>query len=276
MARTLYALFVGIDNYPAGDGLDHSYESASALYNFVCDKRRTNAEWSVQAKILHDKDAKRQHIIRELESLAKAKQGDVCLFYYAGHGSYEPRDHAARTVIKEDKLETILCVDSRTPGILDLADKELAYIIHKIVNKGVHFVAIMDCCNSGNNTREEEYGLKVSTAAPNIRPRKLEEFYGYKESKPNFPVTSKHVQMAACLAEGRAYDGLFTKTLLEVLTNKDKAAKIPHTYDKIMEVVKAKIKTKQTPDLADIDPNLNAELFLKGALKLGQIPIPKP
>lgn len=107
---------------------------------------------------------------------ADSENEDYCLLYYSGHGSYV----FTGKVLTQDgvpvfddyepskELQTLVCVDSRNEGSRDLLDKELGYLITKTFKdkmpvsegqepkKGVHFLAVMDCCHAGSNTRAGE------------------------------------------------------------------------------------------------------------------------
>ncbi|MBC6477926.1 MAG: caspase family protein [Hormoscilla sp. GM7CHS1pb] len=90
-------------------------------------------ETRLQLVKLIDAETTRQKIIDGFTThLCQAGSEDVALFYYAGHGSQgcAPEEHWN---MEPDRLnETIICWDSRTEGVWDLADKELAYLIDKV------------------------------------------------------------------------------------------------------------------------------------------------
>src|ERR1043166_8031341 len=89
MSSTLYALFVGIDNYPP---------SINRLYGCVNDinvihdllQERVADEYYFAPQVLTESQATRSAIIDGFRShLSKAGKGDVALFYFSGHGSQE-------------------------------------------------------------------------------------------------------------------------------------------------------------------------------------------
>lgn len=268
---TLHALLVGIDNYKDSKlQLNNSRKSIDGLKEFLIN--RLNRGWELNPILLKDHDATRSAIIKKLEHFEDMKRGDVYLFHFAGHGSYEWRDPSLKNVFSEEKIETIICHDSRTNGILDLADKELAYLISNIVKKGLHFAAIMDCCNSGDNTKDRDLILegKVNTVPPNINSRKKEQYHGHQ----SMPVVPNHVQMAACLPDELATEGLFTNYLLKALKHSDNRNA---SYTKVMDFVVTQLKNenkKQKPNLINISPELNKLLFLNNAVWLGAVPKP--
>ncbi len=207
----LYALLVGIDDY-AGHPLSGCVNDINAVEEYLNDKLDKKKYQSKIEKLLN-KDATRQTIIDKFEShLCQARQNDVVLFYYCGHGS---REEAAEEFYEwePDKMfETIVCYDSRqTLGdgteVRDLADKEMRYLISKVAKNQPHILVVYDCCHSGSGTRgEPEEGSRSFPI--DVRPsRKYEDFLFAKdkEIKQNylkqgkFP-EGKHVFMAACLS----------------------------------------------------------------------------
>lgn len=108
--------------------------------------------------LLTDADATRDGILRAMVErlVTPAREGDACLFYYAGHGSRVPN----RLSPEADGLdETRVPHDSRK-GIPDIRDKELARIFNDILDKGARLTAIFDSCHSASAAR----GLPVQRA----------------------------------------------------------------------------------------------------------------
>lgn len=81
--------------------------------------------------------------------ITDAAPGDVCLFYYSGHGS-QVRNTRGGELDQED--ESIVPADSNQ-GAFDIRDKELARLFLEALKKGVTLTVILDSCHSGSAGR---------------------------------------------------------------------------------------------------------------------------
>lgn len=229
MANRVYGLLVGINDYPSEVGklagclndVDHfhSYLSGSV----------PKADLAVE--VLKDADATRANIIKMFRShLGKAKEGDVAVFHYCGHGARWASAGAFKEFYADGKDEGLVCIDSRLPGGFDLADKELAVLITGLAKNNPHLAVVLDCCHSGSGTRGVDAfrGLKARLTHEVATERPLESYLdGYyaslKSSKQPLSIpTSKHILLAACertelAQESPDRSGVFTSTLIEVL-----------------------------------------------------------
>ncbi len=171
---------------------------------------------------------------KAFDHLARARDKDICIFYYSGHGSYSPAPEVFSQSQPGKKNQTLVCCDSRS-GARDLIDKELAYLLYKTLRDkpDVHCLVIMDCCHSGSNTR----GLQKKSEAVSFRHQPasnklpaFEDYLGYKENfytreengQVSFPI-ARYVQMGACRENEKAMDsyagGLFSENLARYLNN---------------------------------------------------------
>lgn len=260
---TLHALFVGIDEHP-DNPLKDAVHNAQSLHGFIDKNLKPNWKRNILPP-LYNKAATRDNIIKRLENIQPIAADDVCLFYFAGHGSQEKAPVGSGET--DGMLETIICYDSRRmkDGSYshEIADKELAQIITKMTQNKGHLLAIMDCCHSGDNTRIEKTGPAVSTLPFNMTARSLDAFYGYNGNvKDYFSAKPNHTQLGACAANQLAIDGVFTPILIKILSN----AKVTMTYGKVFEALKKEVSgvvRSQTPSLSTANSDL---LFLKGAI----------
>lgn len=215
--------------------------------------------------------------------LKQAKDGDICLLYYSGHGSQvdapEPFWHS-----KPDRQnETLVCVDSRdpaNPGARDLVDKELAYLIWgALEGKNVHCLVIMDCCHSGNNMRalvESDDAITyrfISSARNNVPLEKYlgfdKGFYELTDGKANIKI-ARYVHLAAARDSEKAQEtktgGLFTSKLTEVLRSGGTAK----SYREIMQGLTIDVRNRaeqQNPvPFATIDADLDQQFLGKKLL----------
>jgi len=233
MNTTYYSLHIGVNKYhpesevPPLSGCENDVD---ALQSFLEDLLPTN---HLRSKKLIDKDANYRNIIEHFgeKHLLNAKDGDVVIVQYSGHGAREKAAPEFDDHFPEGFSESLVCYDSRTSEGFDLADKELAVLIDRISSKGVHVVLIMDCCHSGSISREinpeEDPKIKKRQFLANLETRPYDSYLdGYFSKKyPNgkglsIP-TSKHISLAGCRKTETALEidgkGFFTTNLLKVL-----------------------------------------------------------
>lgn len=294
--KTLYASFIGINAYPtnklyacvhdvlkmdqflrkftAQQGLDQfTYAPAYWLAPHNEDvpqlaeyqAKVPDFKWAVPT-YAHIKDQKQGPFAH----LKDAKPGDICLFFYSGHGSYVEAPEVFWGDKSNRRNETIVCVDSRSnPEARDLIDKEMAYLIWdalsdsndpKKLKEDVHCLVIMDCCHSGSNFRDDEIDPKKirfrnESAAKNRV--KAEEYLGWKEGffeldgegKAKFPI-APYVHLAAARDDEKALEtndgGLFSTCLLKQL----EAGGTGRTYRDLMSSLSVEVRNradKQNP-----------------------------
>ena len=167
--------------------------------------------------------------------LKKAENEDICFLYYSGHGSQTDEPEVFWHTKPDRQNETIVCVDSRdpkNPESRDIIDKELAYLLWDALNgKKVHCVVIMDCCHSGNNTREAVDNKKAAVRfryTPSSKNKiPFESYLGYAEGfykiydgKASIQFAN-YIHLAACRDSEKAQEsnegGLFSSKLMEAL-----------------------------------------------------------
>ncbi|KAB8317120.1 caspase family protein [Tolypothrix campylonemoides VB511288] len=179
MIDSIYAFLVGINHYksPTIPLLKGCINDVIASGEFL-KKRFANNNDKLFIKQLINDQATRQAVIDGFrEHLCQAQSNDIALFYFSGHGSQE---YAAKEFwhLEPDHLnETLVCWDSRTDNIWDLADKELAKLIAEVAENNPHIVVILDCCHSGGASRSRscEY-TGVRTVDTDFRQRPLSSF----------------------------------------------------------------------------------------------------
>jgi hypothetical protein len=139
VSRDIYALLVGVDEYPAPvpplRGCVNDVAAAAALLTARADAAGDRCH----VELLTDHEATREAVIAAFRAhLGQARDGDSVVFWFAGHGAQEPAlpEH---WVLEPDRLnETLVLVDSRQPDIYDLADKELAQLVAEVADGGPH------------------------------------------------------------------------------------------------------------------------------------------
>ncbi|MEL7067779.1 MAG: caspase family protein [Cyanobacteria bacterium J06581_3] len=178
MAKTLYALLVGINEYDRRSRIPWLKGCVNDIYGMQAYLETRVADFDLQIKALTDDQATRQGIIDGFrQHLSQAGEDDVALFYYAGHGAQATAPEPFWPVSPDRMMETIVCYDSRIDSDhWDLADKELAQLIAEVDRSNPHIALVLDCCHSGSGTREADSSVATRRAEPDYRIRSLESF----------------------------------------------------------------------------------------------------
>lgn len=310
MARNIYALLVGINDYQGGvRKLNGCVNDVRHMLEFL--KLRTaSAEFELKPLLLTAGDANntnehkptREAIIKAFRShLRHAGKDDVALFYYSGHGSQEQAPSAFWHLEPDHLNETIVCMDSRLPGHYDLADKELALLLHEVATQDAkgkakaaapHIVVIMDACHSGSGTRDGDM-VGVRLAPLDMRERPLDSYIVSLEhaeklgsAKPQAEgkqtadwftaATSRHVLLAACADEESAKEikfeehnetrGVFSYHLLETLKRSGHALTYRQLRTRVAQQVKNSVE-RQAPQLEFVEAQDADATFLEGAVQ---------
>ena len=286
MAGLVYALVVGIDEYPDPrhrlSGCVNDANAVSAYLESQIPKEK------LSLMLLLNDQATRQAIVDGFrQHLSTAEVGDTAMFFYAGHGSQE-RAPEEFWKIEPDRLdETLVCWDSRTPDHWDLADKELALLLNEVAARQPHLVVVLDCCHSGSGTRAAAFGDVVRRFPTDARERPAAQFLpGVLEvaeraisgdSGWTSAPSARHVLLAACRDDQEAKEcsgggqrhGAFTWFLLDALQNGGAGA----TYRELHKHAKALIEANiaaQTPQLEAMDDQDLDRPFLGGEIRSQQ------
>ncbi|HND22671.1 MAG TPA: caspase family protein, partial [Acidobacteriota bacterium] len=118
--------------------------------------------------VLKNQDATRATILDGLQKqlIDEAHAGDVCVFYFAGHGSQVVNSKSTEPDLKDEAL-----VPADSPqGAAYIRDKELARLYHKALDKGVFLTVIIDSCHSRSSSR----GFPLRRTARTVEPDLLD------------------------------------------------------------------------------------------------------
>ncbi|MER6140146.1 caspase family protein [Streptomyces sparsogenes] len=216
MAR-LYALLVGIDDYPSGvRGLSGAVADVENVERWLS----TRTGDSARILVLRDQEATRADVLTAIRThLGGARSGDTALMWFSGHGSYQDAgEHWYQE--PSGQIQTLVCHDSRRGGT-DLTDKALDAALAEAIAPGVHTVVVLDCCHSESGSRGKG---RVRGLPPNPRPAPPPAATRDATWKPG----STHVELAACrsrqqaeeapLGENGTHVGVFSHVLLSVLS----------------------------------------------------------
>lgn len=223
VGETRRALIVGIDKYFRVNADDR----AGRLHGAVNDARGIQsvliANFGFKPEdivFLPDELATRERIVKELREhlVGKAEEGDLSLFYFAGHGSWLNNQRSR----EGDKMdETIVPVDANR-GVPDITDKQLAILFNAVLlDKKARLIALFDSCHSGSVAR----GLPGPGRARIARPALLApQNAGEPASKPGelgalilAAAQSQERAIERAIAPGGPIQGVFTTALLQVL-----------------------------------------------------------
>lgn len=263
---TTYALLVGIDEYPVpGHRLRGCRNDVEAMAAFLGE---FSGGRELQVRKLLDGEASRAGVIAAWLELGVAKDGDVCLFYFSGHGSSGESPEVFRHIDVNGRMQSIVCHDSRAAGGRDLTDKELSQLTWEVsydrdkrTPKGVHLVTIFDCCHAGGNTKEAERDRGIDEG---VIPEEIKAYFGYKDFDRQVvrgkvyysPKRGPHVQLAASGEKEKAKErnlggkarGLYSYFLLQMLRSHQGAL----TYTQLQQALFVRIQdesSRQTPQL---------------------------
>ncbi|MHA4847839.1 caspase family protein, partial [Flavitalea antarctica] len=243
---TIYALLVGINNYPVKP-LSGCINDLKAVEEYLKTMYGKNKEVTLNIKRITDEDPikpTRANIIKGFDHFNNAGSSDTCFFYYSGHGSWSP---SPKELLSEADMrsESFVCIDSRTPGGKDLMDKEMGYLIWKTMagKQDTRFIVITDCCHCGTITRDVDDSGITDRMMPDVaEATSFKEYLGYDakingvsyyslledkitgESKATFK-QGNHIHLAASRENQTAKElniegtkrGAFTHSLLKTL-----------------------------------------------------------
>lgn len=285
MLRTLYALLIGIDDYPMPvPKLQGCVNDIDAFASYLSERVSQDKGVAPKVKTLKNGEATRQAVIDSIRGhLGQAGNGDVALLYFSGHGSQEQSPEEFWKIEPDHLDETLVCVDSRTPGCWDLADKEIARLIGEVAAQGPHVAVILDCCHSGSGTREIE--TVVRRAPTDLRRRPIESFLvslqevevaasrdvdSGRYSSPE----GRHVLFAACRSDETAKehsgDGKRRGALSFFLGDALKGAAGVPTYRELFAHASALVSSQVLNQSPQLEATRNDDLdatFLDGVLQ---------
>ncbi len=291
---SIYALLVGINRYHPDTDINPLSGCENDVKRFEEYLGQLYPEERRTIKTLSGHQATRNEVIRQFKEVlinASIKPGDIVLFYFSGHGSYACSNPAFRDFDVLGQDETLVLYDSRCDGNYDLADKELALLLHKIPH-GADIVCIIDSCHSGSITREIEakntQKVPVPGSAKQTPSRDAEEYrelsaylspdddLSYEkmaaEGRLLIPST-RHIVLSACARGEVAYESttaataVFTNALLTALKEGQPS------YVTLFEYVQALLQRQsepQTPQLRVYEGYNPEKTFLGEGVQEGQ------
>ncbi|HIC90020.1 MAG TPA: hypothetical protein EYP04_11550 [Anaerolineae bacterium] len=214
----IWALIVGIDRYESVRDLRGACNDADAMEAFLREvlgvppQRIRKLTARLDGSDPPEQLATRENIIRGFtEHLTKAKKGDQIFFHYSGHGSYAPTADPLNEPDGWD--ETLVPCDSRSLGIYDIVDNELAGLLEGLAATGAQISVFLDCCHSGSGLRAApapgEPLPEVRVCEPDLRSRPPDTLVARSSSRGVKPASGwlrpgDYVLLAGCRDEEEA------------------------------------------------------------------------
>ena len=137
-----FALVVTISEYAdPKNNLDGVKNDLGAILKLFADNDIYNIE------TLRDKNATLSNMQRGLEQLVRSRAaGDVCLFYFSGHGIQLPKEYS-QTQDPDGRDEAMVTYDCSLSTLL--LDNWMAQFLKTTLPSEVDFWGFYDCCHSG-------------------------------------------------------------------------------------------------------------------------------
>ncbi|MBU0653731.1 MAG: caspase family protein [Gammaproteobacteria bacterium] len=275
----VYGLLVGVNRYqnqmirPL-----QGCESDVYLFSQTLQKRFNVNESNL--KILTNAAATHQNIIDSFQHHLidrDWKKYDTAVFYFSGHGAQTAAPEIFWDIEPDHLNESMVCHDSRTPGVPDLLDKELRYLIAKLAAKCDNIAIFLDCCHGGHGTRFiGEAPEEVRLAPVDMTTYPLESFvFGQQAAnrtldktqlKQLIPDSGKHILLSGCQdfqlsvekAQGPAFQrhGLFTYAMCETLSS----LQYPVSYQELRNRIYQRVQSQASTQSPQIEAVAGADI----------------
>jgi hypothetical protein len=267
--RTLYALLVGINRYASPDvpDLRGCVRDAESAHAYLV---RTVQDTRLCAQILLDGQGTRDAVVEAVRThLGQATSEDTVLFWFSGHGSSARCPPWVWFAEPTERLQTLVCADSRTQAVPDLWDKELSVLLDDVARHAAHVAVVLDSCHSDGATRELRTAETSVRAVPEAAPRSLVSLVPELLRAAAADDRPEHVAMAACRSTEQAREtvlegrmrGVFSWSLLRALDRLGPLA----TYRELAVAARTEVEQRvpgQTPQLRPASSGLADHAFL--------------
>lgn len=265
--KAIYALLVGIDNYnPPVPKLSGAKKDVEKIKSYL---EKNFNDRPLHIKTLLEQEATYDHFIQNFrDHLGQAKADDVVWFHYSGHGSRQSSAEEFEKLNSGKKDETLVLYDSRPSG-KDLADKELAVLIHEISARNPHILVTLDCCHSGSGTRSAE-AFTERLSADRGDKRTMDSYLnGYFNQRGTTLPESRYLFFAACnrfQSAKESFDGggLFTENLIQTLQQSKKDISYADLLIRLRQGV-VSMKWDQDPQMEVVGDLSSYTQFLDGS-----------
>ena len=262
---TRRALLIGIDEYQAVTDLRGAVNDVELIKDILIGKFDVPVE---NISTLTDAQATRVNIIQAIEEnlIAPAREGDVVILHYSGHGS-QMRDQPDGDEV-DGWDETIVPHDSRTNGVFDISDDEINGLLHLLTQKTKNVTFILDSCHSGAAARAGNRVRKIArdTRNPPASPDYAISARGGEGDAGIRLNGSDYVLISGCLAPelsnetrfGDRRHGAMTWFLAEAL----RAAQPGATYRSVMDSVRTNVTSRFPTQHPQVEgPGVDLNIF---------------
>lgn len=214
-------------------------------------------------QLLIDEAATKKNILEGIDWLVhQLQEGDVGVFFYAGHGT--------RTIdlppIDEPEMldEAIVPIDAINDRSLLIRDDEIHEKLQNLV-QGVHFVVIFDSCHSETGTRLlESYNDKKRMLPLSKTVKKTMKIVGDLHTeealRDTHPLAGNHILLAGCKANESSFDngenGYFTRALIKEMKQ---GITYQDLYTRVYSIVMNETNEAQHPQIEG--PDTNRKIF---------------
>lgn len=269
--KAIYALLVGIDSYnPPVPKLSGAKKDIEKIKTYL---EKNFNDRPLHIKTLLEQEATYDQFIQNFrDHLGQAKADDVVWFHYSGHGSRQTSAEEFEKLNSGKKDETLVLYDSRPSG-KDLADKELAILIHEIGARGPHILVTLDCCHSGSGTRSAE-AFTERLSADRGDKRTIDTYLnGYFNQRGTTLPEARYLFFAACnrfQSAKESFDGggLFTENLIQTLEKSKKDISYADLLIRLRQGV-VSMKWDQDPQMEVVGDLSSYTQFLDGSVVKG-------
>ncbi len=238
LTQTIWLFAVGIDEYKGGvsplQGCANDMEAVSALL----EQRTKIAGQIFRCKKLKNKKATYKAIQEGLHFFDSARNGDICVFYFAGHGEV--------TQIEGQRGRGLIAYDSRADSragnqALDISQWDIEGIIEPIIlSKKVQVVCVYDTHEVASPELKQGLWERTLRAQPNELAGSLVVLNGCQIGQMSYETPAE---------KGQKPSGVFTHALAKLLA----PGQPPLTYRQLIRdaeaIMKKSVTKAQTPFL---------------------------
>ena len=249
-----YAILVGVDKYSFVTAPTQQLRGAQTDLGMM---KRMLDLYGFQSTQLLRKDATRENIVKETESLLRtAKSGDEVVFYFSGRGSIAPSMENPQS--KTNMEPTLVPFDGSDKDLNpDIRIRRLEDWAKQLDTRGVHVAIILDC--SFQSPTRSDFGRqyhpvprsvsRTSTSNGEVRPRLYLGPGAFLSACPAGGAAYEWLQNSS---EGR-WSGAFTDQLVNSVVASLNRGENPSYADAMREAqayFKDKVKADYMPGLA--------------------------
>jgi hypothetical protein len=224
----IYAVIIGIADYPNLSSLKYTDDDAYRIYSFM-GSPEGGAVPAEQMSVIIDGEATRENILNTSKTIFdKAGEEDMILFYFSGHG-----------------LEDAILPYDYNGSKNKVLYKELYEILEN--NKAKHKVCIIDACHSG--------GMMAAKGINDVVPNTAQIYYEHlKNTKGGTAIITSSKQEEVSIENTGLRQGIFSHFWIKALkgtadVNADKVVTISEAFYYVQKNVKSYSLDYQTPQL---------------------------